>query len=144
MSQATTDARSDVRDIDFLGMQVRAHDTGDGQVCEFRAQAGPIAPPHRHRWAETQFVVEGEMEYMVGGAVHRVPAGGFLTIPGNTVHAINAISPSVRWIEFTTPVGPADFFEDVSREPGIDPTKLEDMMKLGAMAARYDVELVLG
>lgn len=144
MSQALTDAYTDVRDIDFLGMAVRAHDTGDGQVCEFRAQAGPIAPPHRHAWQETHFVVEGELEYMVGDRVHRVGPGGFLTIPGSTVHAVSALSPAVRWIEFTTPVGPADFFEEVSREPGIDPTQLESMVKLGEMAARHNVELLLG
>jgi quercetin dioxygenase-like cupin family protein len=144
MSQALTEARGDVRDIDSLGMHVRAHDTAGGQVCEFTGQEGPIAPPHRHAWSEVHYVVEGELEYMVAGATHRVGAGGFLTIPGDAVHAIGAVSPSVRWLEFTTPGGPADFFEEVGRETDIDPTQLEGMQKIGAIAARYDVELLLG
>jgi quercetin dioxygenase-like cupin family protein len=144
MSQALGQTSSAVRDIDFLGMKVRAHDTGGGQVCEFSAAQGPIAPPHRHAWSETHLVLDGELEYMVDGEVQRVGAGGFLTIPGDSVHAINAVSDSVRWVEFTVPIGPADFFEEVSRTPGLNPADMDDMMRIGAIAARYDVELVLG
>jgi quercetin dioxygenase-like cupin family protein len=141
MSQALTGARADLRDIDFLGMNVRAHDTGSGLVCVFTAQEGPIAPPHRHAWPETHYAIEGEIEYLVGDAVHRVGSGGFLTIPGDTVHAITGVSPVVRWAEFTATTAPADFFERVSREANELPP---DMEKLGPLAAQYDVELVLG
>ena len=140
MSQALTDASAAVREIDFLGMAARAHDTAGGQVCELTARQGPIAPPHRHPWPETHYVIEGEIEYVVAGALRRVAAGGFYSIPGNTVHALSAVSPTARWLEFTTPVGPADFFEQVSREANELPP---DMAKVAAIAARYGVEVLL-
>ncbi len=143
MSQALTDARGDVREIVFLGMPVRAHDTGNGPVCELSAAAGPIAPPHRHPWPETHYVLEGAIDYMVAGATHTVSAGQFLTIPGNTVHALSAGVPA-RWLEITSPVGPADFFEEVAAEPGLDPSTLEGMQRISAIAAPYQVELLLG
>jgi len=141
MSQALTDARADVRDIDFLGISVRAHD-GAAQVCAFVAQEGPLAPPHRHAWTETHYVLEGEIEYMVAGAVQRVGAGQFLTIPGDTVHALSAVAPTVRWLEIT-PAGtaPADFFAQVSREANELPP---DMERLVPIAAQHGVELLLG
>lgn len=141
MSQALTDASTDVRDIEFLGISVQAHDIGEGQVCAFTAHEGPLAPPHRHAWPETHYVIEGTMEYMVAGAVQRISAGGFLTIPGNTVHAISAASPTVRWIEITATARPADFFAQVSREANQLPP---DMEKLVPMAAPYGVELLPG
>jgi quercetin dioxygenase-like cupin family protein len=143
MSQAAGAAQSDVREIEFLGMPVRSHQGEVGQVNEFAAQAGPIAPPHRHAWAETHYVLEGEIEYMVAGETHRVGAGGFLTIAGNTVHAVSALSP-VRWVEFTAPSGPADFFAEVSAHSDLDPTQMEGMQRIGEIAARYEVELLLG
>lgn len=140
MSQAISGAAQQVRDIEFLGIQVRVHDVGAGEVCEFTAQPGPLAPPHRHAWSETHYVIEGEMEYMVGGEVHRVPAGGFLSIPGDALHALSASTP-VRWLELTGDAHPSEFFELVSREANDLPP---DMEKLAALAARYDVEVLAG
>jgi quercetin dioxygenase-like cupin family protein len=123
-------------------MTIRAHTPGDRQVVEASGVEGPIAPPHRHRWSETHYVVEGEMDYWVSGATHRVGAGSFFTIPGDTVHALTAVSPSVRWVEITPgDSDPVGFFETVSREANELPP---DMEKLGVIAARYGVELLLG
>jgi quercetin dioxygenase-like cupin family protein len=140
MSQALTDAGSGVRDIDFLGIAVRVHDAGAGEVAEFTGVEGPLAPPHRHAWTETHYVVEGEIEYFVGGATQRISAGGFLTIPGNTVHAVTAVSPRVRWVEVTAAAKPSAFFARVSRDANQLPP---DMEKLTPIAAEYGVEVVL-
>ena len=141
MAQAALDVNGDVREIDFLGMTIRAHTPGDRQVVEASGAAGPIAPPHRHPWSETHYVVEGEMEYWVSGATHRVAAGGFFTIPGDTVHALSAVSDTVRWIEMTpADSDPVGFFSKVSREANELPP---DMEKLAPIAADFGVELLV-
>jgi len=143
MSQAVTDARGDVQEIEFLGIAVRVHDLGDGEICEFTAPAGPIAPPHRHAWPETHYVIEGEIEHTVGDTVHRVGPGDYLTIAGDTVHPSNAVTP-VRWLEFTGTAKPSRFFAQISREANDPPVDLAAMQKLAAIAAQHDVELLLG
>ena len=140
MSQAVSDPRIEAQDIDFLGIAVRAHRGVDSVVCEFVAPPGPLAPPHRHGWAETHYVIEGEIEYMVAGAIRRLGTGSFLTIPASTLHALTAVTP-VRWIEISPDDRPAQFFAQVSREANELPP---DMEKLVAIAAQHEVSVDLG
>jgi quercetin dioxygenase-like cupin family protein len=40
---------------------------GDIQVVEFTSTDREGPPPHRHPWHEVEFVIEGEVEFMVDG-----------------------------------------------------------------------------
>lgn len=48
----------------------------------------PGPPPHIHRdgLAEFWFVLEGELEFLVGDSTHRAPAGSFAHVPAGVVH----------------------------------------------------------
>lgn len=77
--------------------------------------AGP--PPHEHPWDEAYYVVDGEVDFILGDAPRRVRAGDFLYAPGGTVHAFRGASErSARVLVFDAPAAAEGFFRDVHRE----------------------------
>jgi quercetin dioxygenase-like cupin family protein len=47
---------------------LRVVDAGEVQVVEFRSEDREGPPPHVHPWHEVEYVIEGEVEFLVGGA----------------------------------------------------------------------------
>jgi quercetin dioxygenase-like cupin family protein len=94
--------------------------------------AGPRqgAGPHLHRWhADSFYVLEGEMAFLVHDREHVLGAGGFICAPPGVVHAFRTTS-AARYLNFHTPDGgftdylrardrdePGDF-DSIAAEPG--------------------------
>ena len=77
--------------------------------------AGP--PPHEHPWDEAYYVVEGEVDFVLGDSARRVRAGDFLYAPGGTVHAFKGASAHpARVLVFDAPAAAEGFFREVHRE----------------------------
>ena len=65
---------------------------------------GSGAPPHRHIWSdETFYVIEGEISFLMDGAVSTVGAGAFVVIPRGTVHGFRVDSATARILNQYTP-----------------------------------------
>ncbi len=98
----------------FATVKVAATDTDDQyELFEVEASQGPGVPPHRHPWAEAYYVLDGTMEVRVGARVHGLEPSGSITVPPNAVHAIEATSPTVRFLAFSQTPGTGRLFQDL-------------------------------
>jgi quercetin dioxygenase-like cupin family protein len=94
-------------------------------------------PPHVHtREDETFYVLEGEIEFLLGDEIVAAGPGDFVNVPRGTVHRfLNAGDETARMILTFTPAGMEGFFED-TLEPA--PNGSEDVPdNLDEVAARY-------
>lgn len=133
---------------ELLTLKVAGEDTdGAFAVAEeiTPPQGGP--PPHVHsREDETFYVLEGELEFMVGDRTIPVTAGSVVYGPRGILHAFKNVgaTPS-RMLVLITPAGLEKFFEEVG-EPATDPSSLppigpEEIERLLAAAPKYGVEI---
>jgi quercetin dioxygenase-like cupin family protein len=108
------------------------HDrTGSYEVYVHDASEGAGPPPHFHVWDEAFYVIDGEIDFEVGGTSKRVKAGGFVHVPAGMVHAFRYASPTARMLGITSGAGATAMFADFDRECGadIDLDKVVDVLK---------------
>jgi quercetin dioxygenase-like cupin family protein len=69
---------------------LQRHDLGahGREVIQVRVDFDPgyVAPKHTHPGEEIIYVIEGVLEYDIGGTVSRVKAGDVLFVPAGTIH----------------------------------------------------------
>jgi uncharacterized cupin superfamily protein len=98
--------------------------------------SGP--PPHRHPWGEAYYMIEGTVDFQVGGEPLRLEAGDFAFAPGGTIHSFQGVSDApARMLVFDAPAHAVAFFEEVDRELRDWPN---DAARLGPIAARHGIE----
>ncbi len=107
-------------------------------------QGGP--PPHMHtREDEAFYVLEGELEFMVGERTLLATTGSVVYGPRGILHAFKNVgtTPS-RMTVLITPAGFEGFFEEVG-EPAVDPSSPPpgppDVEKVMAVAPKYGMEI---
>ena len=108
-------------------------------------QGGP--PAHMHtREDETFYVLEGELEFVVGGRTISATAGSVVYGPRGIVHSFrNVGSTPSRMAVIITPAGLEQFFEEVGEpvaDPSSPPDGLPDIERLVAVAHRYGIEIL--
>ncbi len=62
------------------------------------AEVAPLA----HSYEKSLYVVEGEVDLALGGAVHRLRVDDYALVPLGAVHALRS-SPGARWLEVIAP-----------------------------------------
>ncbi len=110
--------------------------------------AGP--PPHiHHDQVETFYIVEGQLEVMMGDEVREAKAGDFLHVSKGTAHSfINRSQTTAKIIATFVPAGKADQFFREALEETTDrhatPPPLDDAMiqRMLAAAERNGVEIL--
>jgi quercetin dioxygenase-like cupin family protein len=107
--------------------EVTIHDGAEG--------AGP--PPHFHPWDEAFYVMDGEVDFQCGDTSKKLTAGGFIHVPGGTVHAFRYATPTARMVGITSGEGSATMFTALDRECGATP----DMDKLVAVLNHHHLQL---
>src|SRR3712207_6185346 len=105
-------------------------------------------PPHiHHREDEAFWVLEGELEVMVGETTFRAGAGSFVHLPKDIAHTYeNVGTGAARFLTLIVPAGLERFFEEVGK-PGSDvssppPFGEEDIENLLAVAPKYGAEIL--
>ncbi len=81
--------------------------------------AGP--PPHHHAWDEAFYVIQGVVDFNCGGVASTVSAGGFVHVPGGTVHSYRYASATAQILGITSQGGAASMFTAVDSECGATP-----------------------
>jgi quercetin dioxygenase-like cupin family protein len=125
------------------------HTAGSYDLFEFYVPPRHGPPPHVHtREDELFYVLEGELEFEVGGAIYPAPAGTFVFAPRGVPHRFVGVGDApARVLVVAQPSGMARFFADIGRElpdrrtPPLEPTQ-EDIAKLLATAPKYGIEIL--
>ncbi len=106
------------------------------------------APLHvHHREDEAFWVLEGELEILVGEDTFRASAGSFVHLPKGVGHAYKNVGTGpARFLTLIVPAGLEKFFEEVGK-PGTDlssppPFEEEDIQRFLALAPRYGAEIL--
>ena len=118
--------------------KVAAGQTGGAySLFERSVPPGGGDPPHiQHREDECFYVVEGELDFLVGEEVLAARAGSLIFVPRGTVHALtNTGETPARILDVTTPGGTHErLLEEVGE--GVDAGDLR------LIYTRYGIEMV--
>jgi hypothetical protein len=109
-------------------------------AMEALVQPGGGPPPHIHtRQDETFYLLEGQVEFLVGEETIVAGAGEFVNIPRGTCTASRTPAPRRRgWCSLSRPPAIEHWFEE-TLEPAPNDIDVEDVPDdVGEVAARYD------
>jgi len=125
-----------------------AQTQGRFMLLESDVFPGNGPPPHRHsREDETFFVLDGELEFMVSGEIHKLGKGGSVHLPEGVLHTFrNATESPAKVLVLSTPAGIEDFFVRIGtpvRDPEEDPPAVtqEDVAKVMELAPKYGITI---
>lgn len=133
---------------ELMTFKATGEDTGGRYALTDSAvppRGGP--PPHvQHREDEAFWVIEGELEFLVGEGTIKAGAGSFVHVPRGTLHTYENVGAGpARFLTLMVPAGLEKFFEevgkpgtDVSSPPPLDEAEIE---KLLAVAPKYGIEI---
>lgn len=98
--------------------------------------AGDGPPPHFHTAEEEAFyVLEGELNVLVGDRTVTATTGAFVLVPRGMVHTYSkAGTASAKLLVIISPAGFEKFFEEIAGPP--------DLEKIKALAPKYNLEIV--
>ena len=128
-----------------LGHKVTPHDmTGNYDLALGETPQGvPGPPPHLHHNLEESFLItEGEVEFMIDGAIRVVKAGESVDLPPNTLHTFkNSGSAICKWVNIYSPKGFRAFFEKLgvdsstenAQQNSVTPKLIEEVLKNGSV-----------
>ncbi len=134
---------------ELMTFKVSSEDTG-GMYALTDSVVPPQgeAPLHvHHREDEAFWVLEGELEILVGEDTFRASAGSFVHLPKGVRHGYKNVGTGpARFLTLIVPAGLEKFFEEVGK-PGTDlssppPFEEEDIEKFLALAPRYGAEIL--
>ena len=119
-------------------------------VMEGLVPAGGGPPPHiHHNQVETFYIVEGQMEILLGDQVYEAKAGDFVHVSKGTPHRfINRSQTPSKIVLTFVPAGDAEqFFREAFEEttdrhappPPLDDAFIQNML---AAAERHDIEFL--
>lgn len=118
-------------------------------VMEAVVPPGGGPPPHVHtREDETFYVLEGEIEFLLGRELVHAVAGHFVSVPRGTVHRFrNRGTETARMILTFTPAGIERWFEETLERAPNGATDAPDnheevAARYVAAAPRYGLEFV--
>lgn len=117
-------------------IRLRVTDAGEVQVAEYRSEDREGPPAHSHPWHELEYVIEGQVEFQVGGTVTRCGPGSVQLLPAGVPHSVRVPEGSARLLMVTFGP-PADaFMRDMSTLFGDPSTTFDEIV---ATAGRHGV-----
>jgi quercetin dioxygenase-like cupin family protein len=86
------------------GMHIRTF-WGEQQLLSVvELDANTILPRHSHPHEQSTFVLEGELEFVLGGETRRIRAGELVIIPGGVEHFVKVGPMTTRVLDTFSPV----------------------------------------
>lgn len=141
-SQGTIEAAMNHPPLNVLGESVRvlarADETGGHEIFHQTGPAGVGPPPHHHPWAESYYVLSGELEVMVGDRREVLGPGMFVHVPAGIVHGYRNRTTEASFVSVTSSAGAGRFFEEMHREVTEMPPRVDQIV---AVATRNRLSL---
>lgn len=90
-------SRDEVEPVEKLpGVYRRTLVTTDGMMLvEFSLDQGAIVPLHHHFNQQVGYVIQGEIEFTIGGVTRNCRAGDSYAMPGDVEHKVQALTDCV-------------------------------------------------
>ncbi len=114
-----------------------AEQTGSVEIFLQAGAEGAGPPPHTHAWDEAYFVLDGQIDVLMGDRVQTLSKGDFVFIPGGTPHNFQMKTAGTRFLSMNSGGGASHFFRELDREVGAT----MDIPKIVAVAQRHEVFL---
>ena len=93
------------------------------------------APAHSHPWDELTYVLEGEIEFMVGGDVAAGGPGTIVSLPRGVTHTLRVPEGTARYLMVTLGAPSITFLREIGEAYAQGPT-LERLLEI---AGRHGV-----
>ena len=93
------------------------------------------APAHSHPWDELTYVIEGEIEFIVGGEQGRGGPGTIVSLPRGVTHTLRVPEGTARYLMVTLGARSVGFLRQIGEAYAEGPT----MERLIEIAARHGV-----
>lgn len=97
-------------------MKLTAEETGGGlELAEVTQPPGVATPLHRHaNEAEVFYILEGNVDYEAGGALHHLQTGSAMYLPANVAHRFRIVGETpARILAIVNPGGLFDLYRQV-------------------------------
>jgi hypothetical protein len=108
----------------------RRRSRGQGRPCR------EWAPLHSHPWDELTYVLEGELEFTVGGQTGSGGPGTLVSLPRRVPHTLRVPSGTARFLLLTVGAPSLGFLREVGEAYASGPT----LERLVEIAGRHGVE----
>ena len=122
-----------------ITIKLRGEETGSSfSLAEFELY-GQGPPRHYHsNIDETVYVIDGEMNILLGEEIFKVKAGSFVFIPRGIVHTVGLIdSKPCKFLSTFSPPGFEKFFEEAKN---LDASDVQSFYSKGeALAKKYEL-----
>lgn len=120
---------------DLYRQKAGKEETGGAYSLIEAMVTGDGPPPHIHTAEEEAFyVVEGELDVLVGERTVKATAGSFVLVPRGTVHTFSKKGAAAKLLIIISPAGFEKFFEEISGS--------HDLEKIMALAPKYNLKIV--
>jgi quercetin dioxygenase-like cupin family protein len=117
-------------DVRFLCEGDRTQGAWSMMEVTLPQDAGP--PPHFHEWDEAYFVLEGDVQFIVGEQHFTARSGDFIYTPGSVIHGFRGASQRpARVLILDAPAHASAFFMRVDREVTELPRDLPKVLDIG-------------
>ncbi len=102
---------------------------------------GSAGPPHTHtREDEVSYIIEGEINVLIGDELIHAPAGSYVFKPRDIAHTFwNSSDKPARILEIVTPAGLETYFEEVA--PAFTPGQPPNAALIMKIAAKYGLQI---
>lgn len=139
MQAGTIDGSAPER-LSVVGDEVllRVADAGDVEVVEYVSSDRDGPPPHSHAWDEIEYVIEGEVEFLVGERWTRGGPGTVQLLPRGVAHAVRIPTGTARILMITLGAPYAGFAREVA---ALGVAGYPDPATLLEIAARHGLRL---
>ena len=121
--------------LSVLGESVTVFGAGDlSKPFEMHLQKGNKGggpPPHHHPWDEAFYVLKGEVALTVNDETHTLSAGGFVHIPGGTVHAYENLTDDAELLAAVSDPRGGLNFQDIDEAVQSLPEDLPKVIEIG-------------
>lgn len=98
---------------DTITVKHEAHAT-PYRLYEVRGPRDSGPPPHEHPWAETFYVLDGELDVVVGTETAHVGPGAVVHFPAHTIHTFAITTEDARFLAVTEGEGAGRLFRQLA------------------------------
>jgi len=85
------------------GMKIRTFWGEEHLLSLVELDANTVLPRHSHPHEQSTYILEGELDFEVGGETQRVRAGEIVIIPGGVEHFVKVGPQPAKVMDFFTP-----------------------------------------